>query len=162
VLDRVTIQAWDRILFVECGDGWIAEEAWRRAVRAYVCGLDTSVDEVERAKQLREVRGKLDFMPWDGRTLPVPDAGFNRVVALFAPPPPCATRWLRDVRRVLRAEGEAYLLHPLTADAELRLTLAQTGWADVSELARTEDNSAVLVRARCTAPLPSAIRRSYR
>src|SRR2546430_9635072 len=44
VLDHVRIQAWDRILFVECGDGWIAEEAWRRALRAYVCGLDTSLD----------------------------------------------------------------------------------------------------------------------
>jgi ubiquinone/menaquinone biosynthesis C-methylase UbiE len=156
VLDLVRIQAWDRILFVECGDGWIAEEAWRRALRAYVCGLDTSVAQVERAKQLREVGGKLEFMPWDGRTLPVPDAVFNRVVAIFSPAPPQPTPGvLRDLRRVLRAEGEAYLLHPAAGDADLRLTLAQAGWTDVCELARSQDDSAVLVRARCTPPLSS-------
>ena len=61
VLDHVKIQAWDRILFVQCGDGWIVEEAWRRAVRAYVCGLDTSGADVALAKQLREVAGKVEF-----------------------------------------------------------------------------------------------------
>lgn len=151
VLDHVRIQAWDRILFVECGDGWIAEEAWRRALRAYVCGVDTSLDQVERARQLREVRGKLEFLPWDGRTLPVPDAEFNRVVAILgAASRQHAAGLLRDVRRVLRVGGEAYLLHPTTGDAELRLALAQGGWADVCELARSGDDA--LVRARCSSP----------
>jgi len=155
VLDHVRIQAWDRILFVECGDGWIAEEAWRRALRAYVCGLDTSLDQVERARQLREVRGKLEFMPWDGRTLPVPDADFNRVVAtLAAAPPHHAADLLRDARRVMRVGGEAYLLHPTTADAGLRLTLAQAGWTDVCEVTRSDDDVAVLLRARCGPPSP--------
>jgi len=27
VLEQVTIKAWDRLLFVECGDGWLVEEA---------------------------------------------------------------------------------------------------------------------------------------
>jgi len=27
VLDTVKSQAWERLLFVGCGDGWIAEEA---------------------------------------------------------------------------------------------------------------------------------------
>ncbi len=156
VLDHVRIQAWDRILFVECGDGWIAEEAWRRALRAYVCGLDTSLDQVERARQLREVRGKLEFMPWDGHTLPVPDAEFNRVVAILAAAPPHhAADVLRDVRRVMRVGGEAYLLHPTTGDAELRLTVAQAGWTDVCEVARSGDDVAVLLRARCAPPSPS-------
>src|SRR2546421_363251 len=126
VLDHVRIQAWDRILFVECGDGWIAEEAWRRALRAYVCGLDTSLDQVERARQLREVRGKLEFMPWDGHTLPVPDAEFNRVVAILAAAPPHhAADVLRDVRRVMRVGGEAYLLPRMkTQNSRARLACA--------------------------------------
>jgi len=156
VLDRVRIQAWDRILFVECGDGWIAEEASRRALRAYVCGLDTSLDQVERARQLREVRGKLEFMPWDGRTLPVRDAEFNRVVAILAGAlPQQGAGLLRDVRRVLRGGGEAYLLHPTTGQAELRVTLAQAGWTDVCELARSDDDGAILLRAQCAPPSPS-------
>src|SRR5438477_13050407 len=81
VLDHVKIRAWDRILFVECGDGWIVEEAWRRAGRAYVCGLDRSDAHVELAKRLREIPGKVEFSLWDGQRLPVPDLGFNRVVA---------------------------------------------------------------------------------
>jgi len=27
VLEHVRIKAWDRLLFVECGDGWLVEEA---------------------------------------------------------------------------------------------------------------------------------------
>src|SRR5437588_786389 len=41
---------------MQCGDGWIVEEAWRRAQRAYVCGLDTSPAQVERARRLRGPR----------------------------------------------------------------------------------------------------------
>jgi len=153
VLDRVSIRAWERVLFVQCGDGWIVEEAWRRALRAYVCGLDTSPAQVERARRLREVQGKVEFMAWDGRTLPVPDAAFDRVVAILSPAPPQDPAALfRDVRRVLRAEGEAYLLSPATGDGELRLALAQGGWADLRELTRSADGCAVLVRARSAAP----------
>ena len=42
VLEQVTIKAWDRLLFVECGDGWLVEEAWRRLGKGCVCGLSTS------------------------------------------------------------------------------------------------------------------------
>src|SRR5256886_10932267 len=86
VLDRVRIRAWDRILFVQCGDGWIVEEAWRRAGRAYVCGLDTSDADVALATQLREVPGKVEFKMWDGQCLPVADRAFDRVVAILSPP----------------------------------------------------------------------------
>src|SRR5437588_13099284 len=91
VLDRVSIRAWERILFVQCGDGWIVEEAWRRAGRAYVCGLDTSDADVALATQLREVPGKVEFKMWDGQCLPVADRAFDRVVAILSPPPATPT-----------------------------------------------------------------------
>jgi ubiquinone/menaquinone biosynthesis C-methylase UbiE len=146
VLDRVKIQAWDRILFVQCGDGWIVEEAWRRAVRAYVCGLDMSEAEVALATQLREVPGKVEFKTWDGQCLPVPDRAFDRVVAILAAAQVTAAL-IRDLSRVLRREGDAYLLYPASADADIRTALAQTGWLRVRELARSGDEVAVLVHA---------------
>ena len=156
VLDRVRIRAYDRILFVQCGDGWIVEEAWRRGVRAYVCGLDMSATHVALARQLREVPGKVEFKTWDGRCLPVPDRGFDRVVATFAlvqVQDPAAL--FREVRRVLRAEGDVYLLHSVSSDTELRHALTQAGFAAVQELARSDDQMAVLVHARAALPAVS-------
>src|SRR2546430_8303774 len=46
LLDVARIRAWERLLFVERGDGWIAEEAWRRALKGSACGLDTSPSQV--------------------------------------------------------------------------------------------------------------------
>src|SRR5256885_6860805 len=156
VLDRVKIQAWDRILFVQCGDGWIVEEAWRRAVRAYICGLDMSGVDVALARQLREVPGKLEFKTWDGQSLPVPDRAFDRVVAILAPGQVQAAALVRDLGRVLRSDGDAYVLHPVSADRDVRQALAQAGWTDVRELARSGDESAVLVHARGSSLPPRA------
>jgi SAM-dependent methyltransferase len=146
VLDRVKIQAWDRILFVQCGDGWIVEEAWRRAVRAYVCGLDTSDADIALATQLREVPGKVEFKTWDGQCLPVADRAFDRVVAILATPETTAAL-IRDLRRVLRRDGDVYLLHPASADADIRRALASEGWSRVREVGRCGDEVAVLVHA---------------
>jgi len=149
VLDRLRIHAFDRILFVQCADGWIVEEAWRRALRAYACGLDRSLTHVELAKQWREVPGKLEFRTWDGQCLPVPDRGFDLVVATFAlvqVQDPAGL--LREVRRVLRAEGDVYMLHSVSSDAEFRRAFAQAGLANVRELARSDDQKTILVHAR--------------
>ena len=157
VLDRLRIHAWDRILFVECGDGWIVEEAWRRAVRAYVCGLERSVAHVELAKRLREIPGKVEFGLWDGQRLPVPDRGFNRVVVTLgsrrAPDP---ASLLRDLRRVLRPDGEGYLLQSPSQQGGLSAALPEAGWVELSELARTDDQAAVLLHIRPAVSAPIA------
>ena len=146
VLDRVKIQAWDRILFVQCGDGWIVEEAWRRAVRAYVCGLDASEVDVALARQLREVPGKVEFKTWDGQCLPVADGGFDRVVAMLTPPQVTAAL-MRDLRRVLRSDGDVYLVYPASAEADTHEVLAQAGWPPAHEVARSADEMAILIHA---------------
>jgi len=148
VLDHVKIQAWDRILFVQCGDGWIVEEAWRRAVRAYVCGLDTSGADVALAKQLREVAGKVEFATWDGRSLPVSAGAFDRVIAFLAAPPSPPATLVCDLRRVLRRDGDLYLLHSASTGLEVRQAFARAGWSGVRDVARSEDQTAVLVHAR--------------
>jgi len=149
VLEHMKCQAWDRILFVECGDGWIAEECWRRAVRAYVRGLDTSARHVEAARRLRQVPGKLEFDTWDGHSLPVPDGGFDRVMAA------CMTleRWdpralVQGVLRALRPDGDAYLLHAGSDAAELRRTLELAGLVELREVAQSDDGSVAFTHAR--------------
>ncbi len=116
VLNQLRIEAWDRLLFLECGDGWIAEEAWRRAPRACACGLDISPVHIELARQLREVPGKLEFKTWDGWRLPFPERGFDRVVAIFAVArSDDPTGLLRELHRVMRPDGEVYVLNAVSS-----------------------------------------------
>ncbi|HEV2750274.1 MAG TPA: class I SAM-dependent methyltransferase [Gemmatimonadales bacterium] len=146
VLDAITMQAWDRLLFVGCGDGWIVEEAWRRAVRAYACGVDTSPDLVARAAELRGVPGRLDFMTWDGQRLPSEHGSFQRVIALFAlqtPRGPAST--LAEIHRVLEPSGHLYLLEiDRRADDDgatppaFGAGLHRTGFRDIEELGRRD------------------------
>jgi ubiquinone/menaquinone biosynthesis C-methylase UbiE len=155
VLDQVRIEAWDRLLFVECGDGWIAEEAWRRARRSYACGMDTSPARVELARQLREVPGHLEFKTWDGRCLPLPDRAFDRVVATLAlARSNNPVGLLHEVHRVLRPEGDVYLVDADGLDFDMWPTLEQAGFAAVCELNRSE--TALVVHARAAQPTSSA------
>src|SRR6266446_2347848 len=70
LLDQVRSWGWDDMLFVECGDGWAAEEAWRRRrARGHVVALDMSPGAIERARTLRGVAGRVEFATWDGHEL---------------------------------------------------------------------------------------------
>jgi ubiquinone/menaquinone biosynthesis C-methylase UbiE len=111
LLEGLRIRGWERWLFVECGDGWVAEEVWRRMGKGYVCGLDTSSRVVALATELRAVPGKLEFKTWDGRCVPYSDESFDSVVSQ------CDVRgwlepvsFLREIRRVVRAGGAVYLV----------------------------------------------------
>jgi ubiquinone/menaquinone biosynthesis C-methylase UbiE len=110
-LEGLRIRGWERLLFVECGDGWVAEEAWRRMGKGYVCGLDRSSSVVALATELRAVPGKLEFETWDGRCVPYPDEFFDSAVSQCD-----LRRWLepvsvlREICRVVRSGGEVYLV----------------------------------------------------
>lgn len=111
ILDYVRLEAWDHLLFIECGDGWVAEEAWRRVARGWVCGISASTRLVDRAMRLRGVPGRLEFKLWDGESLPVIDGSIDRVIWCvpwrLGLDPALA---LREMARVLAADGDAYLL----------------------------------------------------
>lgn len=146
VLDAVHVQAWERLLFVGCGDGWIAEEAWRRALRGYVQGLDTSAGLIARATALRGVPGKLEFLQWDGRRIPCPDASFHRVIAKFALlPAQNAGGVLAEMHRVLQPRGHLYLLevdrrsgNDGAAPPAFGAALQRAGFREARELERRE------------------------
>src|SRR2546428_528822 len=72
LLDELRIWGWGRLLFLECGDGWVAEEAWRRMAKGYVCGL-------ARSPRLVAVANRHPGGPRTGRRPPGPD---HRALAL--------------------------------------------------------------------------------
>ncbi len=113
LLDQIELKAWTRVLSVECGNGWAAEEAWRRVRRGYVCGVDISPKMIELAQRLRGVEGQLEFRIWDGKKLPFPEGSFDCVIATFAfhrYVEPATV--LREIRRVLRSGCPVLLLEP--------------------------------------------------
>lgn len=113
LLDEAKLRAWSRVLVVECGDGWVAEEAWRRLGRGYVCGADLSDNLMTEAQRVRGVDGELEFRTWDGVTLPFGDGAFDCVLAtsaLYRHEDPGAV--LREALRVLRGDGDIFLLEP--------------------------------------------------
>lgn len=167
LLDQVPIRAWCRILTLECGDGWPAEEAWRRIGRGYVCGVDTSPTMVDVARERRTIEGQLEFLPWDGHILPFPDRSFDFVLSTFAlhrfrEP----VRVLTEAWRVCEPGGSLYVLEPdrrsfgrrqavidyyleltspgharyYTADQLSRL-MGHAGFLDATEVARSEELS---------------------
>ena len=113
LLDLARVRAWDRVLVVQSRGGWVSEEALRRLIRGYVCGLDVSAQETKKATRLRGINGKLEFRAWDGRRIPFPDDSFDCVLSSFAFdrfPEPLLI--LREMWRVLRSKGHIYLLEP--------------------------------------------------
>ena len=113
VLDQMRVAAWDRLLFVECGDGWVVEEVWRRMGKGCVWGLSTSPQLVELAVRLRGIPGRLEFKAWGGGgdRFPLPDRSFDGVIScvpLTSYLEPAAV--LCEMARVLRLDGDAHLL----------------------------------------------------
>lgn len=113
LLDRVTMRAWSQILAVECADGWVAEEVWRRIMRGYVCGVDISPAMIELANAMRRVDGQLEFEVWDGSRLPFHSGSFDLALSTFGfhryPDP---VRVLQEIRRVLSPGGRVWLAEP--------------------------------------------------
>lgn len=161
LLDQARIQAWQPLLFVECGDGWIVEEAWRRARRGYACGVDTSAALVARATALRGVTGALEFQTWDGSRLPCASGSFQFVMSTLsvhqlANPADV----FREMYRVLQPGGDVYLIESLPDVAEsLVAMLAEVGFRGArGELTRCdvavegdERAMAVIIHARVRA-----------
>lgn len=157
LLDNMRLKAWERLLFVECGDGWVVEEAWRRMARGSAYGLSSSPSLVDSAVQLRGVPGCVEFSVWGDGDLrfPFPDHSFDRVIS-------CAS-WdrytefaavLQEMIRVLRVGGDAYVLDnggSRTVESLLPL-VRETGLAEVERSTPTGETTPLLIHARRPGP----------
>jgi len=157
VLEQVRITAWDRLLFVECGDGWLVEEAWRRLGKGCAWGLSTSPQLIDLAVRLRSVPGRVEFKRWDGERFPVASESFDRVISCVPAgcyPEPLAV--LREMARVLRPDGDAYLLESDGAAPEAPQALGTTDVerllveAGFGEVQRQRTTPVVIHARRCS------------
>jgi len=76
-----------------------------------VYGLSTSPQLVALAVRLRGVPGRVEFKTWGGERFPLPDRSFDGVISCVSWDryrEPVAV--LREMARVLRPDGDAYLL----------------------------------------------------
>lgn len=154
LLDLAHLRAWERLLFVQCGDGWMVEEAWRRVLKGFACGLDTSPANVARASELRGVPGKLEFKSWDGTCLPCASQSFDQVFSIFALERCAAPAvLLRELQRVLVPGGDIYLLELQGEGGGLTAALQDAGFRDSGEVVRrvTATGGGVILRAQCAA-----------
>ncbi len=111
MLDLMGLEPADNVLDVGCGAGWLSRLIAARLPEGRVVGMDVSDEMVHRARRAHAelghalfVVGGVDEIPWEGNF-------FNRAVsvesAYYWPDP---TRGLREIFRVLREGGSAWVL----------------------------------------------------
>jgi arsenite methyltransferase len=111
VLDWMQLSPEDNVLDVGCGAGWLERLLAERVPEGRVVGMDISDEMVRRARRnyvalenTMFVIGGVDEIPWDANF-------FTRAIsvesAYYWPDP---TRGLREILRVLREGGSAWVL----------------------------------------------------
>jgi ubiquinone/menaquinone biosynthesis C-methylase UbiE len=111
VLDQMNLARDANVLDVGCGTGWLARLIAERVPEGRVIGMDISDEMVRRARRnyvavenAMFVVGSADEIPWDANF-------FTRAIsvesAYYWPEP---ARGLREIRRVLREGGSAWIL----------------------------------------------------
>ena len=111
LLERAALRAWDRVLVLASGDGWLAEEAWRRLQRGYVCGLEGSRGLAANAATTRGIVGQLEYLAWDCASIPFENGFFDRILGnSVIERCPAPGELMCEMRRVLRTHGEILLL----------------------------------------------------
>ncbi|HYB61465.1 MAG TPA: class I SAM-dependent methyltransferase [Methylomirabilota bacterium] len=111
VLDRMTLAPDDNVLDIGCGAGWLARLLAERVPEGRVVGVDVSDEMIRRSRRrlaatenVMFVLGAADEIPWDANF-------FTKAISIesayYWPNPP---RGLREIARVLREGGSAWIL----------------------------------------------------
>jgi ubiquinone/menaquinone biosynthesis C-methylase UbiE len=111
VLDRMRLFPEDNVLDVGCGAGWLSRLLSEQVPEGRVVGVDISDEMIRRARRSNAdlenamfVIGEAEELPWDANF-------FNHAISVEA-----AYYWsdplaaLREIKRVLREAGKAWLL----------------------------------------------------
>jgi len=101
------------VLDVACGSGYGSALLWREGSAACVVGLDASWEALQMARRF-QVPGNVSFAAASAERLPFCDGEFTAIVSMETLEHLRDPRaFLRDVGRVLRAEGQAIISTPL-------------------------------------------------
>ena len=106
-----------RCLDLGTGNGYVALEMVRRFPEITVTGVDIARRSIELDQKLCQERGLkgLDFLAYDGITLPFPDALFGGAISRYAfhhfPDPSTS---VQELRRITEAHGFVVISDPIT------------------------------------------------
>lgn len=122
--EEIGVLARDRtVLDLGCNHGYGTSILNRHAARTV--GVDVSARAIETARQRHSAEG-VDFLPFDGTTLPFDDGRFDLIASCqVIEHVPDADRYLSEIRRVLAPQGLAALTTP---NAAIRLDPGATPW----------------------------------
>jgi SAM-dependent methyltransferase len=111
VLDHMRLSSEDNVLDLGCGSGWLSRLLAEQVPEGRVVGVDISDEMIRRARRNNAdlenamfVVGEAEEIPWDANF-------FNHTISVEAAyywPDPRAG--LREIQRVLRENGKAWLL----------------------------------------------------
>jgi SAM-dependent methyltransferase len=111
VLDLMNLAPHDNVLDVGCGAGWLSRMLSERVPEGRVVGMDISDEMVRRARKKHValdntmfVIGSVDEIPWDANFF---THAISIESAYYWPDP---ARGLREIHRVLREGGSAWIL----------------------------------------------------
>jgi SAM-dependent methyltransferase len=111
VLDQMKLEPEENVLDVGCGAGWLARLIAERVPEGRVIGMDISDEMVRRARRnyvsvenAMFVVGAADEIPWDANFF---THAISVESAYYWPDP---ARGLREIHRVLREGGKAWIL----------------------------------------------------
>lgn len=126
------------VLDFAAGSGWLS--AWLNRLGCRTIALDVSPTALELARELfaLDARQRLELRPeflrYDGRRIPLPDASVDRIVSFdgfhHVPNP---DEVLRELARVLRPGGRAVFAEPGEGHAEMEASRVETEKAGVLE-----------------------------
>ena len=155
LLDRADLRRGQRVLEIGCGTGNLLTALGRRGLDIEAVGVDPDPAALRRARR-KAVRRKLPIRYERGfaGALPLPDAGFDRVLSSFMLhhlEGEERLRALREVRRVLRPGGQVHIVdvdgtartgggkahrHPRVAGSLPELVLGALGEAGLTGVAK--------------------------
>ena len=111
VLDQMKLARDDNVLDVGCGAGWLVRLIAERVPEGRVVGMDIADEMVRRARRnyvavenAMFVTGRVDEIPWDANFF---EHAISVESAYYWPEP---ARGLREIHRVLREGGSAWIL----------------------------------------------------
>lgn len=124
VSDALQLRSTDSVLDVGCGTGWFTRRAESMAAR--LVGLDVDAAALDFARDRGETR--IEFLQGDARSLPFPDASFDKVMSVTAL---CFVRdWQRAVAEIVRVTRERFAIGLLNRHSVLYLRKGRHGGAD--------------------------------
>jgi len=117
IIDRMQIQASDRLLDLGCGIGWATRLLAERAPEGSATGVDISNEMIDRARSHHHNPPNVSFVSSPASSLPFKDNYFDKALSiesLYYYPDPLAA--LREVFRVLIGGGRVFFMVNLYAE----------------------------------------------